>query len=162
MKHRILLLIFVFALVSCTQSEHVNVDWRDSVRIDPSIPPEGMHLMHILLENQSFPLKGTGCESSRDDKHTLQHLLASTLGDGIGNNANKQHQVIVSADCKAEQFELQSGSVIDGWRCNLNVTEKTNKKGEYIAGSSVAFGVRKDTWTFITDSITPNPLVCMP
>lgn len=163
MKHCILLLMLIFALVSCNQSERVSSSiWRDSVKIDPSIPPEGTHLMQILLENQSLPLKGTGCESSPDDKHTLQDLLAITFGAAFGNDANKRHQVVFSGGCKAEQFELRSGSIIDGWRCTLNAEEKTIKKAEYIHSSSIAFGLQKNTWELITDSITPNPLICMP
>lgn len=163
MKLSVLSLMLVFALISCTNSERVNSsNWRDSVKIDPSLPPEGMHLMYILMDNQSLPLKGTGCESSPDDKHTLKDLLATTFGAALGNGVNKRHQVVISGSCKAEKFELRTGSIIDGWRCTLNSEEKTIKKAEYIYSSSIAFGVQKSTWEFITDSITPNSLICMP
>lgn len=162
MKHCTLLLL-VFVPVACHQSERVSPSiWRDSVKIDPSIPPEGTHLIQILLENKSLPLKGTGCESSPDDKRTLQDLLASTFGAALGNNVNKRHQVFFSGGCKAEQFELRSGSITDGWRCTLNSEEKTIKKAEHIYSASIAFGLQKRTWELITDSITPNPLICMP
>lgn len=55
MKHR--LLLFCLALVSCTQSERIDPLRGNPVKIDPAKPREGMHLVQILLENQSLPLE---------------------------------------------------------------------------------------------------------
>lgn len=169
MKFRLLLLLCT-ALISCAQPERADSDRCEVIgvshnsdipeKIDTATPPDGTQVMRVLLKNQSFPLRGTGCSSNSNDRSTLQDLLAMTLGAGIGIGADRQ--VIISGGCKAEQFELQSGSTLDGWRCNLNMEEQFIKEGEYVYNSSITFGLRKDTWEFITDSITPNPLICMP
>ena len=123
------------------------------LRIDPAVPPKGMNIMQILIENHALPLKGTGCASGiPDDKRTLQHKLALTLGDGI---ENKRHIVVVSGQCKTDKHELKPGVLIDIWRCGINVTEKT-KRGSYIANASIDFSVKKDDWALI-----PETMLCM-
>ena len=128
----------------------------DHFKINPAKPPEARHIIQILLKNQSFPLKGTGCESGANNKSTLQHLLASTLGSAIDDGA------AISAACesKSELFELRSGAMLDAWRCRLSIPEQASR-GEW-GSYTLFFGVRKDSWKLITDSITPNLLVCMP
>lgn len=144
-----------------SQTDYVYPDGCDPARIDPSIPPEGKHLIHILLKNQSFPLKGTGCSGS-NDRGTLHHLLAITLGAALDSNADKLRRAVISGGCKAEQFELRSGATIDGWRCSLHYEETFIKDDEWVATSSISFGVHKATWELITDSVTPNPPICIP
>lgn len=162
MNSRLLLLMLCVVLASCSRAERISPDGGEPVKIDPFSPPNGVHLVQILLENQSFPVKGTGCENKLpdgpDDKRRLQHILAMRFGFGLDN---PRLQRVHSGRCKAEQFELRSGSIIDAWRCSLNVVEN-GEKGEYITNSSIEFGVTKDTWKLITNSVTPNPLICMP
>lgn len=152
MNHRLPLLLLCLALVSCTQSERISPLWDEPVKIDPSTPPEGMYLLQILLENQSLPLKGTGCEGPPGDRRRLQHRLALTLGSGIDD---PRHYRVLSGKCEAVQFELRSGSVIDAWNCVLGGVEK-DKKGDPIASSHIDFGIKKDTWEII-----PETLRCM-
>ncbi len=125
----------------------------DALKIDPLVAPKGMHIMQILIQNQSLPLKGTGCSSDiPGDARTLQHRLALTLGDGI---ENKRHMVVVSGQCKTDKHELKPAMLIDIWRCSINVTEKT-KRGSYIANASIDFSIKKDDWAMI-----PEKLLCM-
>lgn len=168
MKYCLLPLLFCLMLVSCTQPKRVENNGcdpstqlkKEPAKIDPATPPSGEEAMRILLKNQSFPLKGTGCSSGPNDQDTLQDLLVVALGEAIGMSADKQ--LIISGRCEAEQFELKSGSIIDGWRCHLYANTQFIKGAEDIYGMSIAFGIRKDNREFITDSITPSPLICMP
>lgn len=164
--------LLCLALVSCTpantQTERLDA-MGEPLKIDPIKPPEGMQLVQILLENQSLPLKGTGCGSNPNDKRTLQHLIASTFGSGLNNNSldkNGQLRKLLSVNiwggCKTERFELRSGPDIDAWRCTLYAEDQVDDKDAYTFSSSINFGVRKDTWKLITDSITPDPLICIP
>lgn len=139
------------ALVSCAHTERIDPLGGDPVKIDPAKPPSGMHLVQILLENQSLPVKGTDCESSglTKDKRRLLHRLAITLGDGLDNT---RHRTELLGGCKADQFELPSGSVIDIWRCELGVVEK-DEEGEFITSGFIYFGVKKDTWEFIPEKL---------
>ena len=161
MKYRILPLLFGLVLISCAQSgrihpqpERISPAWGDVIKIDPTKPPSGMHMVQILLENQSIYVKGTSCESDPlgfGDKRRLQHKLAMTLGYAFDR---PDHHAVLSGGCKADQFELRPGSVIDIWHCNLGVVEK-DKKGEFITSSHIDFGIKKDTWEFI-----PEKLLC--
>lgn len=164
-------LLILFCLVSgCAQLEriHHGESMAQPKGVSPNadlpakidLPPSGDEVIRILLKNQSFPLKNTGCSSGSDDHDSLQDLLARTLGAAIGVGADRQ--MVVSGGCNAEQFELYSGTILDGWRCRLNVEERFIKDNEYVYNFSVAFGIRKDTWALITDSVTPSPLVCIP
>ena len=109
--------------------------------------------MRILIENQGIQLKGTGCSSDiPNDKRTLQHKLAGTLGHAIDN---KRHVAVMLGGCKADKSELKSGLVIDTWHCNINVIEKT-KRGGFIANASIDFWIKKEDWSLI-----PEKLLCM-
>lgn len=178
MKYRLLTPLLCLALVSCvhqrtdrqcespkneththdsSESRRISPSWGDPLKIDPTKPPEGMHLIQILLENQSLPVKGTGCEGSAlgsGDKRRLQHKLARLLGSGLDNT---RHRTELSANCQADKYELPSGGVIDAWHCSLTAVEN-DEKGEYIASSSIDFGITKDTWEFVP---VPKALVCM-
>lgn len=156
MKYRLLPLILFLALVSCTRSERLDPLGGKLVKIDPTQPPSGMHLVQILLENQSIPLKGTHCEASglSPDNRRLQHQLALTLGEGFGN---PRHRRELSGGCEPDQYEFPSGESIDAWQCNLGAVTK-NKKGEFIASSHIYFGIKKDTWELIR---TPRALRCL-
>ena len=68
MKHRFVLLIFSVTLISSVQTERISPLWDEPVKIDPFTPPEGMYLVQILLENQSLPLKDTGCQGPSGDR----------------------------------------------------------------------------------------------
>jgi len=111
-------------------------------------------MVQILLNGQLIPLKGTHCEGSwtSDDKRRLQHWLAMALGGGL---ENPDRQVTLVGGCEADQLERRSGKIIDGWRCNFNVVEN-NEKGEHIANSSIYFGITKDTWELI-----PETMACL-
>lgn len=149
MKRRILSLLLVLALVSCTQTGRIDPK-GDPVKIDPAKPPSGMLLVQILLENQSLPVKGTGCQSgASEDKRRLQHILALTLGEGLDN---PRHRTELLGGCEADQFELPTGSVIDIWNCKLGVVEK-DKKDEYIASAHIRFGIKKNTWEFVPEKL---------
>ncbi len=154
MNLRFVPLMLFIVMAGCSRPEQISSDDGEPVKIDPAKPPNGMHLVQILLANQSLPVKGTRCEGSwsSDDKRRLQHKLAMALGDGLDN---PRHRTELLGGCETDQFELRSGSTVDGWRCNLNVVEK-DKKGEFIANSSIYFGIKKDTWEFI-----PEALVCL-
>jgi hypothetical protein len=125
---------------------------REPLKITPAKPPEPIHLVQILLENQSIPLKGTRCESSPPvDNRRLHHQLALTLGFAAGN---KRHRSEISASCKSDQIEtLQDPAEV--WLCKLGVVER-DKKGRFVASSHIHFGVTKDTWQMV-----PNSLVCL-
>lgn len=177
MKYRLLTPLLCLVLVSCAHQhtdhqcgDHVDIrthvtsgpqrispSWGNQLKIDPTKPPEGMHLIQILLENQSRPVKGTSCESSAlgsGDKRLLQHALAMTLGSGLDNT---HHRTQLSARCQPDKYELLSGGVIDAWHCSLTAVEN-DVKGEFIASSSIDFGITKDTWEFVP---VPKALVCM-
>lgn len=167
MKYCLLPLLFCLTLTSCAQPKRIDPDRCDLTqlktepkKIDLATSPSGEEAMRVLLKNQSFPLKGTGCSSGPNDQDTLQDLLVVALGEAIGMLADKQ--LIISGGCEAEQFELKSGSTIDGWRCRLYANTHSTKDAEDLYGMSIAFGIRKDNREFITDSITPNPLICVP
>jgi hypothetical protein len=150
MKKAALILLLLASLASAGTSERLDPAWGDPLKIDPSKPPQGRHIIQILLENQSLLLKGTGCGSDiPNDRRTLQHKLALSLGDAIDS---KRHQALISGGCKPAQFELRSGAVIDAWHCTLTVVEKT-AKGGFVASSSIDFGVKKDTWEIIPEAI---------
>lgn len=154
---RLLPLILCIVLVACSRPERLTPHGGDPVTIDPTQPPSGMYLVQILLENQSLPLKGTGCEGSwsENDRRQLQHVLAVTFGFALDKPRTPPYQVTFLGGCEAERFELRSGKIIDGWRCNINVVDN-NQKGEYVANSSIYFGITKDTWELI-----PETLLCM-
>lgn len=140
-----------------SEPQRISPSWGDRIKIDPAKPPEGMHLIQILLENQSLPVKGTNCESSAlgsGDKRLLQHKLASLLGSGLDNT---RHRTELSAKCQADKYELPSGGLIDAWHCSLTAVEN-DENGEYIASSSIDFGITKDKWEFVP---VPKALVCM-
>lgn len=125
------------------------------LKIDPSMPPSGMNIMQILLENQALPLKGTRCDTSDsryDDKRALQHKLAITLGHAVDN---KRHVAVMLGGCKSDKSELKPGMLVNTWHCNINVVEQT-KRGGFIANASIDFWVKKDDWTMI-----PEKLLCM-
>lgn len=147
-------LIFVVVLTSCGYSERITTDEGEPVKIDPAKAPNGIQMMQILLVNQSLPVKGTGCEGSwtANDKRRLQHRLATSLGYALDR---KYPHAVLLGGCETERFELQSGKTIDGWRCSLNVMEN-NKKGEHVTSSTIAFGITRDTWDLI-----PETLSCM-
>lgn len=150
MKKYILITLVFVSVASAAGSERLNPLSGERQRIDPSKPPEGMNIIQILLENQSLPLKGTGCASDiPSDNRTLQHQLATTLGWAIDHKPNK---VTISGGCKPAQFELRSGAVVDAWQCTLTVVEKT-ANGGFVASSSIDFGVKKDTWEIIPEAI---------
>lgn len=154
MKYQTLLLVLLLGPVSCTEHERLDPLGGDPVKIDPTKPPSGVHIVQILLENQSLPLKGTDCESSglAEDKRTLQHRLALTLGSEIDD---PRHDHTLSAKCRADRFELPSGTGIDIWNCNLGLVEES-RKGEFIASSHIDFGIKRDTWELV-----PGTLRCM-
>lgn len=190
MKYRLLSLLPLLALVACAHprsasprdesakapspdgvSEHQRISplWGDPTKIDPTKPPSGTELVQILLENQAFPLKGTGCASDADDNRTLRHLLADTFGSGLNNNSldenghiRKLLSVNIWGGCEPEPFELRSGSIIDAWWCHLYAEDQLDDKEAETFTWSIAFGIRKDTWQLIVDSTTPNPLICIP
>lgn len=178
MKYHLLAPLFCLALVSCAhqrsgrqcggaeneprthgalESQRISPSWGDPLRIDPAKPPEGMHLIQILLENQSLPVKGTNCEGSAlgsGDKRRLQHKLARLLGSGLDN---ARHRTELSAICQTDKYELPSGGIIDAWHCSLTAVEN-DENGERIASSSIDFGITKDTWEFVP---VPKALVCI-
>ena len=150
MKKAALVLLLLASLASAAASERLDPVRGNPIRIDPTKPPEGINIIQILLENQSLPLKGTGCGSDAPgDNRTLQHQLAVTLGWALDK---KRHQMIISADCKPAQFELRSGAVVNAWQCTLRVVEKT-AKGGFVASSVIDFGVKKDAWEIIPEAI---------
>lgn len=151
----LLSILFCLTLASCAQPERLNPD-AEPLKIDPTKPPDGMHLVQILLENQSLPLKGTGCEDSgrSPDNRRLVHQLAMVLGYGLGY---PQHRVELWGDCIPDQYELPSGKTVDGWQCNLGTLDK-DEKGEDIATANIYFGITKDTWEIIPD---PRALRCL-
>lgn len=161
MKHRLLPLLLSLILISCAhpervrpQPERISPAWGDAIKIDPTKPPSGMHMVQILLENQSLSVKGTNCESDPfgvGDKRRLQHKLAMTLGYAFDR---PHHHAVLSGSCEADQFEPPSGLAIDIWRCNLAVVEK-DEKDEFIASSNIYFGIKRGTWEFI-----PEKLLC--
>lgn len=149
MKYPLLSLLIVIALISCSQTERID-PMGNSVKIDPAVPPSGMLLVQILLENMSLPVKGTGCQSGvGEDKRRLQHTLAMTLGEGLDN---LRHRTELLGGCVADQFEFPSGSVIDIWNCKLGAVEK-DIKGEFIASTHIRFGIKKDTWEFVPEKL---------
>lgn len=151
---RYVLPLLCLVLVSCTQHERLNVD-AEPLKIDPTKPPDGMHLVQILLENQSLPVKGTHCEDSgrSPDKRRLLHQLAMALGDGL-NNPRIRNELL--GDCEPDQYELPSGKTVDAWQCRLGVVQK-DEKGEFGASANIYFGITKDTWEIIPD---PRALRC--
>lgn len=159
MKYRIAPLLLGFLLISCVQPGRIHPErtspiWGDVIKIDPTKPPSGMHMLQILLENQSLSVKGTNCESDPfgvGDKRRLQHKLAMTLGYAFDR---PKHYAVLSGGCEADQFKPPSGAVLDIWRCNLAVVEK-DEKDQFIASSNIYFGLKKDTWEFI-----PEKLLC--
>lgn len=160
----VLPLLLCLTLISCDQPVA-------RLKIDPATPPSGEEAIRVLLKNQSFPLRGTGCGSGPNDQNTLQDLLVMVLGEALNVEADEKEmlkvtgsrvkkKLVLTGGCKAEPFDLKSGSTIDGWRCHLYVN--TQFDGKAALGMSIAFGLRKDNKEFITDSITPNTLVCIP
>lgn len=85
-SNEISLPLLCLALVSCapayTKTERLD-PMGDPLKIDPTKPPDGMQLVQILLENQSLPVKGTGCQSGSIENRRLQHILAMVLGYGL-------------------------------------------------------------------------------
>ena len=178
MKYRLLTPLLCVALVSCahqstdrqcgdpvkdirthdaSEPQRISPSWGDPLKINPAKPPEGMHVIQILLENQSLPVKGTNCEGSAlgsGDKRRLQHKLAMLLGFGLDN---PRHRTELSVGCQPDKYELPTGGLIDAWHCRLTALEN-DKKGEFIASSSIYFGITKDTWEFVP---VPKALVCM-
>jgi hypothetical protein len=144
MKKLALLTVILLSMVaSVSGAERLNSLSGELQKIDPSTPPEGMNIIQILLENQSLPLKGTGCGSGKpDENRTLQHQLALTLGYALDV---KRHQSVISGECKPERFQLRSGAIADAWHCKLAVVEKT-AKGGFVTSSIIDFVVKKDTW----------------
>lgn len=150
MKFHIMLLMLFIAIIPFAHADRIDPEWGDPVKIDPAVPPSGIHVIQILLENQSLPLMGTGCRSDLpNDKRTLQHRLALTLGYAIDN---KRNHAVLSGGCQAEKIELRSGAIINAWHCKLAVVEKS-EKNEFISSSNIHFGVKKDTWEFIPESL---------
>ena len=136
------------------------------LRIDPARPPTGAQLVQILLENQSLPLKGTGCSSDPDDKASLQELLARTFGAGIDDPGLRTTH---AAGCEAAQFERRGGAVVNVWLCHVYLRQWRmdasikDDRLEPVTQASISFGVTKDTWSLVVDSVTPpSPLVCTP
>lgn len=123
-------------------------------------------------------MKGTGCSSGPNDQDTLQDLLVMVLGEALNVEADEKEilkvtgqtvkkKLVLTGNCKAEPFELKSGSTIDGWRCHLYANTQftggvSMGDDEVQTGMSISFGLRKDNKEFITDSITPPTLVCIP
>jgi hypothetical protein len=136
-------LIFLSMVASVGGAERLNPLSGERQKIDPSRSPEGINIIQILLENQSLPLKGTGCGSGNpDENRILQHQLALTLGYALDV---KRHQSVISGECKPDRFQLRSGALIDAWYCKLAVVEKT-AKGGFVASSIIDFVIKKDTW----------------
>lgn len=163
MKQIIILPMFFIALMSCTQPDYdvdaLNKRIRalDDKRInalnDGERAPQGNDLIRILLENQSVPLKGTGCASGPDDKRVLLDTLAHHFGDGLDS---PQLQMVHSSHCQNDQHELPNGSLIDVWNCTLTVNGYD--KGQMTeVGWSFHFVLTKDRWKLI-----PKKFLCMP
>ena len=156
---KLILLLFFLALISCNQDERINAapfkidPAGDPFKIDPAKPPNGMHMVQILLKNQMTPVAGTGCETDPEDKRPLPRYLAMMLGDAIDAGALGFK---LSGGCKADQLETGKGPLIDIWRCNVGVSNIVTDKYGVIASAHIYFGITKNTWEFI-----PEKLMCL-
>lgn len=155
MNHRLPLLLVFFALASCDRPERISPSWGDPIVIDPAIPPNGMHLVQILLENQMLPVKGTGCESSAKvkgfvDKRLLQHSIAMMLGSSI-EPGTLEFQI--SGGCAADQLETEKGPFIDIWRCHLATSNIDTGKVNVMVSAHIFFGITRDTWKFLPEKL---------
>ena len=140
-------------LLQMLSDNNIKPDGRMSLLLAGGCAPRGQDLTWILLENQSVPLKGTGCQSGADDRRRLQHQLALLLGGGFGS----PHQQAELLDkCDIDRQKVSSGTMIDVWNCSLTVREK-NEKGEVIASRSLGFVFAKDTWKLIPEKLTCTP-----
>lgn len=166
MTVRLLVLMVFLTGVACGRAERLDPDSGQALIVDPAKPPNGAQLVQILLENQSLPLKGTGCSSIPNDSARLQHLLARTFGGGIDDpNLQTAH----AARCEPAQFEQRAGAPMDVWQCHIYLQQRRTGSGvqdktvESATHASVSFGVTKDTWKLVVDSVTPpSPLICTP
>ena len=153
---KLILPLFFLALISCDQPERISPLWGDPIKIDPTKPPDGMHMVQILLENQLLPVKGTGCEGSAlgsGDKRLLQHSLALMLGSSIDPGTM---EFKLSGGCKVDQIETKKGPRIDIWRCNLGISNIETSTTTTTVSADIYFGITKDTWEFI-----PEKLLCL-
>ena len=119
--------------------------------IDPTKPPAGEQIIHLLLSNASAPLRGTPCwDSATPDRGlTLREHLALALGQGIG--APEGHKAHISGECRADKTDALGG-VVDVWSCSINV-EHVDEKGEYVANAVIGAHFTTTTWTMIPSSI---------
>lgn len=145
------LFLLCLALVSCNQDSRLSADWGEPVSINAAQPPRAMDMVQVLLENQSLPLKGTGCEGSGDkEKRTLQHRLALALGAPLDN---AKHETVISGGCRSTaKFAVADGAAIDAWSCEMTVVERSEKR-EFVASSVIRFGLTKDRWKLIPETL---------
>ena len=144
-------LLLCLTLISCNNDTRLSADWGEPLSIKPDQPPRAIDMVQVLLENQSLPLKGTGCEGSTgDEKRTLQHCLALALGAPL---ADAKHEALISGDCRsAAKFSVAGGGAIDAWSYELAVVERNDKR-EFVASSVIQFGLTKDKWRLIPETL---------
>jgi hypothetical protein len=151
MKMAVTLMAVLLAQTALAQVQRLDALHGEPITIKPSVPPTGVELFQILLENATMPLQGNQCIDEKESPLTLQHQLALMLGEGLND---KRHKTNLAAKCQADGIEV-SGKALDIWRCEINVTE-TTKKGSYVANSVTRIGLTKDTW-----QIVPGSLQCL-
>ena len=106
---KIILSLFLLALVSCTHGNRTGqVDFvpyklfseNAPFKIDPAKPPEGMHMVQILLHHQGMLVEGTGCAGDYTHGHTLQNHLSMLLGLPVDSGDAMAFKLV--GGCKTE------------------------------------------------------------
>lgn len=155
---KMILPLFLLALAACDRPGQADIvpyeifSENAPFQIDPAKPPEGMHIVQILLQRQHILVDGTGCASPFDSRRTLGHYVAMMLGSSIDPGPLKFQ---LNGGCKVEWLEKPDSSRMDFWRCHLGTSNIDNGKSNVQVSAGIYFGVTQDKWEFI-----PEKLMC--
>ena len=152
---KIIPLLFFLALAACERNAAPYELFSEGrpFKIDPAVPPEGMHLVQILLNNQFTPVTNTLCARDANDKRPLQRYLAQMLGGAIDPGQTRTFKL--HGGCETDWFETASGARVDYWRCNVGITNIGASKDDEMEAANIYFGITQDEWKFI-----PEKLIC--
>ena len=115
-------------------------------------PPSGEQLFDILFKNLNISLN---MEPLCDMKSTTRENMDITLGQHLSTILSESYDtdniVSLKSACSLSKYD-NKGAITNIWDCKLEMKE-TDKKGEFISSSMVAFYISLDKSRLINGSL---------
>lgn len=114
--------------------------------------PTGVEVLSALLKSGDFGLKDEPlCQMTTASLGLNEITLADHLSVILSTSYETNNITTISSKCEASKHD-DNGSTIDIWDCSLQVNE-TDASGEYISGSTIAFGITKNDKKLVRGSL---------